>query len=122
MGEKMDNLLSGLGKFGLDENMTSNIFADEGAAVFEMFSRLGQEDSEWVKDEYFKKVISAAKAQMLQYPKYLKMEKQGNLDEFSESEQAVMKLLVLGEKNSEIAARLCVSENTVKYHLKKQRC
>ena len=46
------------------------------------------------------------------------MEKQGNLAEFSETEQAVMKLLVLGEKNSEIAARLCVSENTVKYHLK----
>ena len=94
------------------------IFADEGAAVFEMFSHLAQDDPEWAKDEYFKKVISATKAQMLQYPKYLKMEKQVNLAEFSESEQAVMKLLVWGEKNAEIATRLCVSENTVKYHLK----
>ena len=40
------------------------------------------------------------------------------MDEFSESELAVMKLLVLGDKNAEIANRLCVSENTVKYHLK----
>lgn len=94
------------------------VFADEGAAVYEMLNHLAQEESEWAKDEYFKKVLAAAKAQMLQYPKYLKLEKQGNLAEFSESEQAVMKLLVLGEKNAEIAARLCVSENTVKYHLK----
>lgn len=94
------------------------IFADEGAAVCEMFGRLSQEDGEWGRDEYFRKVLAAVKAQMLQYPKYLKQEKQGNLAGFSESEQSVMRLLVLGEKNAEIATRLCVSENTVKYHLK----
>ena len=94
------------------------VFADEGAAIFELLNRLSQEELSWGKDEYLKKVIVAAKAHMLQYPKYLKQEKQGNLADFSESEQAVMRLLVLGEKNAEIAARLCVSENTVKYHLK----
>ena len=29
----MDNLLSGLGKFGLDENVASNIFGDENTVV-----------------------------------------------------------------------------------------
>ena len=29
----MDNLLSGLGKFGLDENVANNIFQDENVTV-----------------------------------------------------------------------------------------
>ena len=94
------------------------VFADEGAAIFELLNRFTQEEDAWAKDEYLKKVLFATKAHMLQYPKYLKQEKQGDLANFSDSEQAVMRLLVLGEKNAEIAARLCVSENTVKYHLK----
>ena len=94
------------------------IFADEGAAVHELLNKLAQEEKEWTTDEYLKKVLSASKAHMLQYPKYLKREKQEKLGEFSGSEQAVMRLLLLGERNAEIATRLCVSENTVKYHLK----
>lgn len=94
------------------------VFADEGAAIFELLNRFAQEEDAWAKDEYLKKVLFATKAHMLQYPKYLKQEKQGDLANFSDSEQAVMRLLVLGEKNAEIAERLCVSENTVKYHLK----
>lgn len=94
------------------------IFADEGAAVYELLNKLAQEEKEWAADEYLRKVLSAAKAHMLQYPKYLKWEKQEKLGEFSDSEQAVMRLLLLGGKNAEIADRLCVSENTVKYHLK----
>lgn len=94
------------------------VFADEGAAVYEVLNKLSQVNGEWGQDDYFKKVLNAAKAQMLQYPKYLKQEKKGKVDDFSESERSVMKLLVLGEKNAEIAKRLCVSENTVKYHLK----
>ncbi len=94
------------------------IFADEGAAVYEILNRLSQEEKDWEKDEYFKKVLSASKAHMLQYPKYLKQEEKGEIGEFSNSEKSVMSLLVLGEKNAEIAERLCVSENTVKYHLK----
>ena len=94
------------------------VFADEGAAIYEPLNKIFQEDEQWEKDEYLKKVLNAAKAQMLQYPKYLKQEKACKMDDFSESELAVMKLLVLGDKNAEIANRLCVSENTVKYHLK----
>lgn len=94
------------------------IFADEGAAVYELLNRIAQEEKNWEKNDYLKKVLSAAKAHMLQYPRYLKPEKQGVIEEFSNSEQSVMRLLVLGEKNAEIAGRLCISENTVKYHLK----
>lgn len=39
----MDNLLSGLGKFGLDENMTSNIFADEGMNTKKVINADGQQ-------------------------------------------------------------------------------
>ena len=94
------------------------VFADEGAAVYELLSRIAAEEKEWEKDEFLKKVITVTKAEMLQYPKYLKPEQSGEIGEFSNSEKSVMSLLVLGEKNSEIAERLCVSENTVKYHLK----
>ena len=94
------------------------VFADEGAVVYELLNHIASEDKEWEKDEFLKKVMTASKAHMLQYPKYLKMEQSGELGEFSNSEKSVMRLLVLGEKNAEIATQLCVSENTVKYHLK----
>lgn len=94
------------------------VFADEGAVIYELLNRIAQEEKEWANDTYFKKLLTATKAQMLQYPKYLKQEKQGEIGEFSESEQAVMRLLVHGDKNADIANQLCVSENTVKYHLK----
>lgn len=94
------------------------VFADEGAAVYPLLSQIAQEDKEWEKDDYLRKTCAAAKAQMLQYPKYLNQENSGEFEKFSESELAVMRLLVIGSKNSEIAGKLCVSENTVKYHLK----
>lgn len=94
------------------------VFADEGAAIYELLNKISQDEKEWEKDEYLKKVLTATKAQMLQYPRYLKQEQKGEIGEFSNSEKSVMSLLVLGEKNVEIAERLCISENTVKYHLK----
>ena len=40
------------------------------------------------------------------------------VESFTQYEKDVVKLLARGEKNAEIARALCVSENTVKYHLK----
>ena len=55
---------------------------------------------------------------MLIYPGYLKQKKAFSVENFTSYEKDVIHLLALGEKNAEIALQLCVSENTVKYHLK----
>ena len=71
------------------------------------------------KDPWFRSVLTAVRAQMLIYPDYLVKEKKGpSLQAFSSYEKDVMRLLAQGEKNAGIARTLCVSENTVKYHLK----
>lgn len=94
------------------------VFADEGEAVYEPLSSLLERMDEWKKDPYIKEVISACRAQMLIYPGYLRQRETMRLDQFTSYEKDVLHLLALGEKNAEIAAQLCVSENTVKYHLK----
>ena len=93
------------------------IFADEGAAVYELLNELAQ-GKDWVKDGYFKKILAATKMQMLQYPNYLKQERSVDTRAFSDYEKDVMRLLIHGDKNADIARKLFVSENTVKYHLK----
>ena len=56
---------------------------------------------------------------MLQYPQYMNMEKEIDINEFTVYERDIMKLLRNGDKNADIAKKLFVSENTIKYHLKK---
>lgn len=94
------------------------VFADEGEAVYEPLSALTERRDEWKKDPYIREVMSACRAQMLIYPGYLRQRETMRLDQFTSYEKDVLHLLALGEKNAEIAAQLCVSENTVKYHLK----
>ena len=89
------------------------VFADEGEAAYELISEFIKCQKEWSNDKYLKEVLVACRAQMLIYPGYLKQKKA-----FSSYEKDVIHLLALGEKNAEIALQLCVSENTVKYHLK----
>ena len=55
---------------------------------------------------------------MLIFPGYLNQKKAFSVENFTSYEKDVIHLLALGEKNAEIALQLCVSENTVKYHLK----
>lgn len=93
------------------------VIADEGGAVYGLLQALSEQDA-GKQDEYFRNVLNAARAQMLLYPKYLKQKEGPSLQEFSSYEKDVLRLLALGEKNSQIARTLCVSENTVKYHLK----
>lgn len=73
---------------------------------------------DWVKDGYFKKLLTVTKMQMLQYPNYLKQERSVDTRAFSDYEKDVMRFLIHGDKNADIAKKLFVSENTVKYHLK----
>lgn len=94
------------------------VFADEGEAVYEPLALLADRREEWKKDPYIREVMSACRAQMLIYPGYLKQKKVFSVEKFTSYEKDVIHLLALGEKNAEIATQLCVSENTVKYHLK----
>lgn len=95
------------------------VFADEGTILYaplQKFLEICKE--EWEEDEYLKKVLVATRAQMMICPNYMLQDKQIDLSVFSGSEKNVMRFLVQGKKNSEIADLLGVSENTVKYHLK----
>ncbi len=94
------------------------VFADEGAAVYEPLQEISAIDKSLQKSEWYKQTVSAVRAQMLQYPEYLAQKRKMDIGNFSDSERDIMHLLVRGEKNADIAKKLFISENTVKYHLK----
>ena len=94
------------------------VFADEGGAVYELLQEIANTDAGWVEKPYFKEVLTAVRAHMLQYPKYMKQQTAVDISDFTSYEKDIMKLLANGDKNADIAKKLFVSENTVKYHLK----
>ena len=94
------------------------VFADEGEAVYELLAILAGRREEWARDPYIREVMSACRAQMLIYPGYLRQRESIKMEQFTSYEKNVLRLLMLGETNAEIGAQLCISENTVKYHLK----
>ncbi len=94
------------------------VFADEGEAVYELLNEQYGKQNARQSDPFIRQVMTAARAQMLIYPGYLKKKKIMGADSFTTYEKDVIHLLAKGEKNAEIAKALCVSENTVKYHLK----
>ena len=90
-------------------------FAEEGAALYPLLNEfLGKEQT-----PYRHRIYEAVKRQMLLYPMYLQgKEKQKAVVRLTKGEKDILRLLAEGRKNQDIAQQLCISENTVKYHLK----
>ncbi len=91
------------------------VFAMEGAALLPIMEEL-KARKDMKKDASFQRVYQSVEEFAKMYPNYLKrINKDGLL---TEMENDVIKLVAEGCRNNEIAKRLIVSENTVKYHLK----
>lgn len=89
------------------------IVADEGAAVYEMLQKI----KNFSDEKIMKKWREAAQRQALYYPLYLKPEKEKGRIPLTDAETTVLKLLVEGMKNEEIAAFLGITVRTVKFHI-----
>jgi len=98
------------------------VFADRGALLYPVLKRYEElqkdtcEDSK-INQEYYKKVFEDTRKMALLYPAFMTQKKE--YDSLSEHEMAVLEMLCRGKKNADIAGELFLSENTVKYHLKK---
>jgi LuxR family maltose regulon positive regulatory protein len=91
------------------------VFAQEGGALYpllEAYMKNGGRE----QDAYLGQMMKPVKNAMLLYPKYLSVDEKR--EALTAAETDVLRLLVTGKRNSEIASALFVSENTVKYHLK----
>lgn len=87
------------------------LIADEGTVVWDMLQE------ETPVSDYQRELFEAVKRQAALYPGYLR-EQQRYTFRMTEGEKNILKLLVRGMKNEEIAKVLRVSVNTVKYHLR----
>lgn len=96
------------------------IYADRGNLIYPILKKY-EEQSKKKKDsinqEYFDKVMEHTKKEALLYPNFLVQKKEH--EALSEQEIDVLRLLCQGMRNADIAGQLFLSENTVKYHLKK---
>ena len=90
------------------------VFSEEGAAIKPL---LEEADLTQLDPNYADRLIKAVRAQAVYYPSYLRLEK-NLLEPLSKTEQEVLRLIVRGMKNHEIADFLEISPNTVKFHIK----
>lgn len=96
------------------------IFADKGNLIYPVLKKY--EETEQCKKspvsaEYYEKIVEQTKKEALLYPNFLVQQKE--YEELSTQEADILRLLCQGMRNAEIAETLFLSENTIKYHLKK---
>ncbi|MGN1148680.1 MAG: LuxR C-terminal-related transcriptional regulator [Lachnospiraceae bacterium] len=96
------------------------LISREGAAVWELLKAADYkaEDAQDEEKRLFRKQVLAETEQMaLAYPAYLKLWG-GSEEALSENAVKILRLFADGKTNAQIAALLCINENTVKYHCK----
>lgn len=112
---QLQELLTETGDYGM-----VRIYADKGSLIYPIlkeYKETNKNKNRQVDSEYFYKILEQTKKEALLYPNFLVQRK--DLEELSEQETDVLRLLCQGMRNAEIAEKLFLSENTVKYHLKK---
>ncbi|MGN0330842.1 MAG: LuxR C-terminal-related transcriptional regulator [Kineothrix sp.] len=98
------------------------LYADRGALLYPVLKsyeeyRKTEDTGRTIDPGYYKKIREQTGNLALVYPGFSTQKKE--YEELNRHEQDVLRLLCGGLKNAEIADRLFVTENTVKYHLKK---
>ena len=112
--DRLEELMNETEQLGL-----VRIFADRGALLYPVFLYFKEKRKESAfGSSYRKAVLNDTKSMALLYPDFLSVSKM-SADQLSSYEMDVLQCLNQGMKNAEIAQKLFLSENTVKYHLKK---
>lgn len=97
------------------KNHFDRLAADEGDRMLQLLLDYHRENP---KDEYVLHLIGMTRKIAIYYPYYLKTPEVCG-EKFTEEESDILRLLEQGKNNREIADCYLISENTVKYHLKK---
>lgn len=95
------------------------LISEEGAAVLELLERGKPQWSacKEIDQEWMEQVMEETRRMAVQYPAYLKRNMAKKLD-FSENALAILRLQADGLSTGEIAERLSMKAETVRYHMK----
>ena len=113
--KQLDDILVETEKYGM-----VRIYADKGNLIYPVlkkYEEMNKNRKKLVDAKYYEKIMEQTRKEALLYPNFLKQRKEH--EELSVQEMDVLRLLCQGMKNADIAKELFLSENTVKYHLKK---